>query len=306
MKLQKDKNGVEFQPFHTTNYKLVKSGCLVEVYKFGKNIFLGRKIQKTEENKIIKPKLVLSQKEILESSARRSKRMIKRLIYSNSFAWFKENGAPYLPITITLTFAKNIQDTKEANYEFTKFIRRLNYVTNKIEKKDLKQSNLKYLAVFELQKRGAIHYHCIFFNMPYINKIYDRLADIWGEGMINVGGKNKGLSKIKNQAKLKKIIKYFIKYIQKSIFDNSFPNKKKYITSKGLKKPRQQYFSEVISLITNKLPPTSLTFNYNGEQEWKNGKVSDNYLKWMNYWQYDLFLFPDISEDVDKILDSCS
>jgi len=305
MKPQKDIYGVELLPFYPTQYKLVKSGCLVEVYKFGKDIFLGQKIIKNKEE-TIKPKITLDPEETLKSSARRAKRMIKRLIYANSFNWLKVNNSPYLPITITLTFAENIQDLKIANYEFTKFIRRLNYETNKIEKKDLKQSNLKYLAVFELQRRGAIHYHCIFFNMPYINKIYDRLADIWGQGMINVGGKKKGLSKIKDQTKLRKIIDYFIKYIQKSIFENSFPNKKKYITSKGLLKPREQYFKEVISLITNKIPGSSLIFNYDGEQKWKNGTAPENYLKWMNYWQYDLSALPDISKAVDEILDDFS
>jgi len=306
MKNYIDKNGVEILPFYPTQYKLVKSGCLIEVYQFGKDILINRrlgKIRKMEENL---PKAEVDKEASLKSSARRAKRMIKRLIYTNSFNWFKAKGEAYLPITITLTFRENLQNLRQANNEFTKFIKRLNYETNRIEGKELKQSNLKYLAVFELQQRGAIHYHCIFFNLPYINRIYDRLKDIWRNGMVNIGGTKKGLNKIKNQTKLKKIIDYFIKYIQKSIFENSFPNQKKYITSKGLIKPRQQYFEEVIKLIRDKLPIEALVFKHDGEQDYYDGKAENNFLKWFNYWQYDLAKFPSLNKLIDEIMNEYS
>ena len=58
---------------------------------------------------------------------------------------------------MTLTFKDNIQDVKYTNVEFKKFIKRLNYYLY-----NEKKQNLKYLAVWEKQKRGAIHYHIIF------------------------------------------------------------------------------------------------------------------------------------------------
>ena len=205
-----------------SNRKIVKSGPLLEVYDFGRGINLGRRIRriKTDDEKTLqgdKPKS--SQKEIIESSARRAKRMIKRLIMSNCFKWFNKKGRPYTPITLTLTFKENITDLKEANYEFTKFIRRLNYETNAIEGRDLKKSNLKYLSVFELQKRGAIHYHMIFFNLPYMEDVYRKMYKIWGQGRIMVGGKNRTFKEVNNQKELQKIIFYFINLFKGSILE---------------------------------------------------------------------------------------
>jgi hypothetical protein len=314
MKNYKDQFGVEIQLNYPTKKKLVKSGCLVEIYQFGNDILLGRKRHKvrTPEEEALRHITPPNHEEALKSSARRAKRMIKRLIYSNSFKWLKDKGKPYLPITLTLTFEENIQDLKQANYEFTKFIRRLNYETNGIEGKELKQSNIKYLAVFELQKRGAIHYHAIFFNMPYINNIYDRMRDIWGQGRIMVGGKEKNFNKIKNQTQLKKIIDYFIKYIQKSIFENSFPNQKKYITSKGLIKPMENYFEEVIDLVESEMPSECLVYKRDGETEYNNSDINDtvgqpkNYLRWLNYYQYDLSNNPEIESRINEILETYS
>jgi hypothetical protein len=298
---------------YLSNRKLVKSGSLLEIYQFGRDIHLERRIRhiKTEEEieeakKFPKPKA--SQEEILKSSARRAKRMIKRLIMANCFLWFKEKGKPYLPITLTLTFKENIVNLKQANYEFTKFIRRLNYETNGIEGKDLKQSNLKYLAVFELQKRGAIHYHMIFFNLPYIKDVYRKMYKIWGQGRIMVGGKDKNFTKVKNQAQLQKIIFYFIKYIQKSVFENNCPRQKKYIASKGLLKPQENSFVEVVSLVESKLPSESLVYKYDGEAEYNQSDINDtigkpvNFMRWFNYQQYDLSNFPELDENIAEIL----
>ena len=47
-----------------------------------------------------------------------------------------------------------------------------------------KKQNLKYLAVWEKQKRGAIHYHIIFFGFPFIN--LDDLNKIWGNGFVKI------------------------------------------------------------------------------------------------------------------------
>ena len=302
---------------YLSNRKLVKSGSLLEIYQFGRDIHLERRTRhiKTEEEieeakKFPKPKA--SQEEILKSSARRAKRMIKRLIMTNCFLWFKAKGQPYLPITLTLTFKENIVNLKQANYEFTKFIRRLNYETNGIEGKDLKQSNLKYLAVFELQKRGAIHYHMIFFNLPYIKDVYRKMYKIWGQGRIMVGGKDKNFTKVKNQEQLQKIIFYFIKYIQKSVFENNCPRQKKYIASKGLLKPQENSFVEVVSLVESRLPSESLVYKYDGETEYNQSNINDtigkpvNFMRWFNYQQYDLSKFPELDKEISQTLSGLS
>jgi len=121
---------VEKDGYHTST-KVVKSGSLLEIYDFGRDINLGNKRRRLKPEgveKVITIKTKEEAKEILKASSRRSKRMIKRLIKANSFFWTREKtGKPYLPITLTLTFKENITELKEANYEFTKLIRSLNY-----------------------------------------------------------------------------------------------------------------------------------------------------------------------------------
>ena len=330
----KDSDGILTQGFYSTKVKLVKSGSMVELYKFGRDIFLGHKPKaiQTKEGLLAeqerkealtkeaekegltleeylareKAKLKPSPEELLRFSAQRAKRQIRRLIYCNSFRWFKNDGKPYQPITLTLTFKENITNLKSANYEFTKFIRRLNYETNRIEGKDLKQSNLKYLAVFELQQRGAIHYHMIFFNLPYIPDIYNKLRDIWGQGRIMVGGKHRKMEKIKTRGQLQKIIGYFIKYIQKSIFEKQFPNQKKYITSKDLLKPQITYFEEVVDIIERQLPESNLVFKHEGSKDYAENLTAMNYIKWVDYFQYDLAKNPEAEQEVDYMLNTYS
>jgi len=275
-----------------SNKKVVKSGSLVEIYVFGKDFIIGRSQRVNKERK--KQKSNVNKEESLKSSARRAKRTIKRLIMSNCFYWFKDNNQSFLPITLTLTFTENITDLKEANYRFTKFILRLNY---EIYKTKMGKNKLKYLAVYELQKRGAIHYHMIFFNLPYIKNIYNKMRDIWGQGRIMVGGKNKIFNKIKDPNQLKNIIEYFTKYIQKSILENHFLNKKKYTTSKGLIKPIENSFTEVVNLIQSQIPEDALIYKYNGEDEYNKAEHNEpSFLRWFNYYQFDVSKYPELDK----------
>lgn len=76
---------------------------------------------------------------------------------------------------MTLTFKENIKDIDVSNTEFTNFIRRLNYNLY-----GTKKSVLKYIAVWEKQKRGAIHYHINLFDIPFIKT--KKIEEIWGRG----------------------------------------------------------------------------------------------------------------------------
>ncbi|QIA67504.1 hypothetical protein [Spiroplasma citri] len=97
---------------------------------------------------------------------------------------------------ITLTFKENITDVKKANYQFNLFIKKIKY---------LYQSDLKYLKVYEYQKRGAIHFQIIF--DKYISSKIIRKC--WNYGII------KSLS-INN--KYIDFIKYFVyRYITKPL-----------------------------------------------------------------------------------------
>ena len=122
---------------------------------------------------------------------------------------------------LTLTFKENIQDIAYANNEFKKFIKRLNY-----ELYHTKKANLKYLATWEKQERGAIHYHIILFDFPFISN--NRLTTIWGHGFVKI---NKiDVDSIENRGR------YISKYFDKDL-DLKEHKKKAFFKSRNLKVP---------------------------------------------------------------------
>lgn len=96
---------------------------------------------------------------------------------------------------VTLTYKKNMTDTKQLYEDFDKFMKRLRY-------KYRKETSIDYLTVMEPQGRGAWHGHCLMrFNdleSIYIpNKFNKRnqpvdapLFDIWGKGWVTIRSLN--------------------------------------------------------------------------------------------------------------------
>lgn len=122
---------------------------------------------------------------------------------------------------ITLTFKENIIDNKIANQEFKLFIKRLRYI----------YKEFSYIAVVERQKRGAIHYHIIFFNLPFVD--VKELYNLWGNGFIDV----QSLSKIGNVGfYMTKVIDYMCKELTQR--DKS---QKIFFTSRNIKKIKELY-----------------------------------------------------------------
>ncbi|MFZ4649027.1 MAG: rolling circle replication-associated protein [Patescibacteria group bacterium] len=136
-------------------------------------------------------------------SLRRTRARIVRLLDSN----------PDLKVFITLTFKENIQELGEANAIFKKFIKRLKR----------KQKDLKYLAVPEFQKRGAVHYHLLV-NFEMRN---DELSAIWDQGFVMI-------NRVKH---INNLGLYISKYVGKSLFDFRYFGMRKILSSRNLEKP---------------------------------------------------------------------
>jgi len=135
-----------------------------------------------------------------------------------------------------LTFKENIQDLKRANREHSKFMARFNY-----ELFNTKVMKLVYVSVPEFQERGAIHYHSIIFNMPFVrSRVYSVIRRIWGKG---------------SQIQLKRInspqflIFYMYKYMFKNFLDMRLYRKKKYFASRSVLKPKFLYKDVAIEML---------------------------------------------------------
>jgi len=155
--------------------RIVQSGDVIEIYEYEKGYLKGYELTDNEKNSRRKSGSDLDDTDSRERSLKRAKANLRRLINANAGQYGKEFTAKFL----TLTFKDNVKDLDKANYEFEKFIKRLNYYCF-----GTKKANLKYTCVVEFQKRGAIHYHVIIYNMPYVKA--NDIANVWGNGFIKI------------------------------------------------------------------------------------------------------------------------
>lgn len=188
--------------------RLVISGDIVELYEYERPVYSNFPPAEKSRGSGIKTKPTDSRR---IDHLRRTRQTIRRTISTNATAW----GA--VPVFITYTFAENISDLKTANAYWQQYKKKLKYHYGK----------LKYLVVVEFQKRGAIHYHALYFNLPYIKNIKPILQDIWGHGFLQI----KAVNKIEN------IGAYVSKYLQKENADSRLVGQKAFFVSRGLHKP---------------------------------------------------------------------
>lgn len=204
----------------TYNTKVIETSSTIEIYRYSEPVFsfsnpydndikdinIESKLEDISDMEIVKNDNIKVYNSLvrMEKYYKQLRWDIARLVDINF-----DNNTKF----ITLTFKENIEDVSYTNKEFSKFIRRLSYYLYKDKK-----MHLRYIAVWEKQERGAIHYHIIFFSLPYIPN--DKLQEIWGNGYVKI---NKiDVDSIENRGRY--VSKYFSKnvdvkdYKQKSFF----------------------------------------------------------------------------------------
>lgn len=207
--------------------KAIISGNVVEVYKYGRPVRTGKDKTVFERRVGNKPETSeevakVIQEKNLKDSLRRTKNTLRRLINANTGQWGNEREKFF-----TLTFKKNEIDHAAANADFRSFIKKLNYKLFK------KHSGLKYVCVVERQQRGALHYHIILFNMPYVP--HKELLELWGHGAVTINA----IDHVDN------VGAYVMKYMEKEMNEMQseksakVKDKKLYFASRGLHKPKE-------------------------------------------------------------------
>lgn len=196
--------------------KYVVSGDIIERFTYEKNQYVGFE----SKNKNGKNKNGIAKADNRAFSLGRAKKVVIRTINSNSC----------LDKFLTLTFEENITDLDYSNNEFKKWIDRVNYQVFHTKKREM-----KYVAVIEFQKRGAVHYH-ILCNMPYIDT--NELAKIWGHGFIKLN-KIKGDKKRFGTSECDNVGAYVCKYMTKDNEDPRLVGRNSYLMSRNLDKPQE-------------------------------------------------------------------
>lgn len=267
--------------FYTTKTQLKIAGSRIEIRKFGRNFFIGDR-PKSFKDKEEKAKNKYSDEDIQERRYRRAKRDLLDYVDCNVNAWPNPHTGHIDPSTfITFTFAKGTQDIHTANYEFTKFIQRFNLLAF-----GQKNSLLKYAVVIEFQKNtdfhgkiklsgGSIHYHAVFFNLPYIKGVKKKVEKLWSNGFI----------KLVTASRVKNVALYISKYMSKKFDDPRLRGKKCYFVSRGLKHPTLVYYDILIAQFLSFLPENSI--EYKGVIDLK-----DNYMISLDFTRYNLEKFP--------------
>jgi len=222
-----------------THSQLVLSGNALEIYRFEKPVFYdfdalkpgsgGSGESSVEENR--------------KRSMQRARREMIRSVQANYEQWKNPRGQKYLSKMWTLTFADNRGNPRETNPEFTLFIKRLNYALF-----NTKKARMKYKAVIEFQKRGAVHYHLVVFNLPFIDDLFTKLETAWGHGFIWTRKINSAVG-----AAL-----YVAKYFTKTD-DPRLRGIKSYFSSQGLFKPLKIRNNDNVRRILNEIPAQLMT-----------------------------------------------
>lgn len=190
---------------YSTDTVAICSGSVIEIKKYSEKLLYGYSDSSVKTGKRSVKKNFDFYKR--DDNINASKMHLRRLINANV-----QKGSKF----VTLTFRDNLQDVDFAKILFKNFVKKINYRRKKNGKE-----NLKYVYVIEFQKRGAIHFHSIFFNMGFVNSSY--LQSLWEYGFLKINLINN----------IDNVGAYVVKYMQKDFYNSSLDGHDMYGRSKG-------------------------------------------------------------------------
>jgi len=190
--------------------KIIQSGSLLETYDYDTPIHFGHKRRPYYR----KPNsLIVRSEEYKRKSIIRAMNQVRRLAHLN----FTENDK-FLTLTFNNDQRIDINNLQACLPFFQIFVRKMRK----------KYPSLRYIAVPEFQKRGAVHYHMLC-NIPFIVK--SDLEKLWPYGF----------SKPKAIRGTTHLALYLCKYLSKRFKKNKKHGHKLFYSSRGLKQPTVYY-----------------------------------------------------------------
>jgi len=126
------------------------------------------------------------------------------------------------PLLLTLTYGENQGDLRVGYKRFTDFIEALRYKYGK---------DFKYVAVPEFQKRGAVHFHALFWGLPASVRTEQRITreidKLWQVGWVFIKQTDGDV----------RLSGYLSKYMHKAFTDTRLAGQKAYTGSRNLQRP---------------------------------------------------------------------
>jgi len=203
--------------------KLVAYGEIIELYEYEKHLnILGRKSNRNANRGCVsvlasgRTDSELAKKAVKrQDNARRATVAFRRIVSANL-------GGIDRPILVTLTYAENITSIRQGYEDFAAFVQSARYQYG---------SGFRYIAVPEFQKRGAVHFHALFWGLPAQTASDERstrlVARLWGKGFVY----------LKETDGDDRLSGYLSKYMSKAFVEPQLANHKAYVCSKNIVRP---------------------------------------------------------------------
>jgi len=248
---------------NTTDTKIVRSGAIIEVFSYQNTRLNFGNYEDINYYNIAQNFSPPAQDKIKQKRLQQYyiKQKATRLINANCNAYPKTKREYYPPVMLTLTTKENISDLSITSPMLTLFMKRFNYEISQGEK----EAQLKYVAIPEWQKRGAVHYHIALFNMPYVKQ--QKLSDIWGQGYIWVSRSDR----------VRDLGHYLTKYMTKGFDDPRFEGHRRYSPSAGLYRPVVVYDQDTARAIKEELPQSAKIYQKEYQTEFHGAVTYDVY-----------------------------
>lgn len=203
--------------------RIIQSGDLKEVYHYENTLLKGyddKLDRQYRSRRTIPTKEKLQHR---ENKINQSKKQLRRLLHAN----YKD-----MDNFITLTFNKPICDIQEAKEYFVKFKDRVRkQMTDKF----------KYIAVFNYQECGRVHFH-VLCNLS----VYQyELDNLWKYGYTLIEDR-------RDYKSIEDLVRYMCKHIDNRLITPDMINKQYYLNSHGLSKPKEIINPNDIDYIVDK------------------------------------------------------
>jgi len=249
--------------------KIISYGDTLELYEYEKDIFTYRRtiIQDRKDEFSVSDLGIngednLSERKLgkRQDNANRARLAFKRIVSANL-------GRSTSPLLVTLTYRDNITDLKKSYRHLSSFIQSLRHKYGK---------EFRYVCVPEFQRRGAVHFHALFWGLPKEIFLLERknreIARLWSWGFVF----------LKETDGSDKLSFYLSKYMAKAFIDPRLKNQKCYVSSRNILRPR---------IITG-VPSSGLEIVFNDLGIYENDKplVDRTYsTSWLGEGRYRLF-----------------
>jgi len=194
--------------------KVIKSGNLLEIYQYEQAPAYSAAQRRRRKPKEESDKRYSDPKPRRIDNLIRSKRRFIRLVRANC-------GGDSKPALVTLTMLA-IVSIELASPLFTSYAQLLKRTFG---------SSIRYIAVPEFQKRGAVHFHVLIWGLPdqvvYEERDSRYLQNLWGYGYVDCVPTD-GSDKLAG---------YLGKYMSKSLLDERIAGKRGYYVSSQILRP---------------------------------------------------------------------